>query len=391
MFLTVVLFFYAVWNAYILWRGWQALSSFPAWRGIFIGVMLFLMLAYPVARFTEHSALHGIGRLLLPLGAYYLAVMVFAFSFILILDVLRLMNTVFRIVNVPSQVGGQSPGFWLFWMGLAFSIGLTVGGAINARLPVVREVRMAVQKAPPSVDSLTVVAVSDLHLGALLGNAWLEKIVERVNALRPDLVLLVGDVFDENVNALAEERLAGTLASLRARYGVYAVPGNHEYYSGVEDAVRFLEEAGITVLRDEYREVMPGVMLIGRDDRTLEQWGGQRRALPELCRVASDTTVVLLLDHQPFHLEEAEAARIDVQISGHTHYGQLIPFNWITEAVYEKSWGYYRRGNTQYYISCGVGTWGPPVRVGSRPEIVKLVLNFRLSVSSNPGNQKTGK
>jgi predicted MPP superfamily phosphohydrolase len=153
------------------------------------------------------------------------------------------------------------------------------------------------------------------------------------------------------------------------------VTGNHEYIGGVEQAVAYLREHGVTVLRDSCVTLPSGVIIAGREDRSSSSFAGKKRKdLSEILDGADTSKPVILMDHQPFHLEEAEHAGVDFQLSGHTHHGQLWPLNYITNAIYEISWGYLRKGATQYYVSCGAGTWGPPVRLGNRPEI----LHFRI-------------
>ncbi|HUI65552.1 MAG TPA: metallophosphoesterase, partial [Bacteroidota bacterium] len=197
-------------------------------------------------------------------------------------------------------------------------------------------------------------------------------------ALKPDLILLPGDIVDEDLGPVIRENLGEMLRSLHARLGVYAVTGNHEYIGGAEAAVAYLRDHGITVLRDSVAKLDNGLYVIGREDRSSTQFGGKkRRALSDLMSDVDRSHPLLLMDHQPFHLEEAAKEGIDVQLSGHTHHGQLWPLNYITEAVYELSWGYLRKGNTHVVVSSGVGTWGPPVRTGNRPEIVLLKLRFR--------------
>ena len=146
--------------------------------------------------------------------------------------------------------------------------------------------------------------------------------------------------------------------------------GNHEYIAGVEDSERFLSEAGITLLKNSVAH-FEGINIIGRDDRS----NPCRAALWEFADSLSGFTI--LLDHQPSHLEEAEEAGIDFQFSGHTHRGQVWPLNWLTDAIFEKSWGLHQRGNTQYYVSSGLGIWGPKIRIGTRSEY--LVLHIALS------------
>ncbi len=196
-----------------------------------------------------------------------------------------------------------------------------------------------------------------------------------INGQNPDIILLVGDTFDEDLGPVIRNNMGEQLATLKAKYGAYAVTGNHEYYGNAAEAVNYLQNHGITVLQDTSITVGGIVNLIGRNDRqSIRFLGKNRKPLEELVREANQSLPSILMDHQPFNLEEAENNNITLQLSGHTHHGQLWPFNYITGAMFELSSGYLKKGNTHYYVSNGYGTWGPPVRIGNRPEIIVITL-----------------
>jgi predicted MPP superfamily phosphohydrolase len=154
------------------------------------------------------------------------------------------------------------------------------------------------------------------------------------------------------------------------------VTGNHEYIGGADEACRYLEEHGIRVLRDSVVTLPDGLQIVGREDRAMRQFAGRaRKSLNDLLSGLDSSKPVLMMDHQPFQLEEVSRAGVDVQLSGHTHHGQIWPLNYITGAMYEISRGYRRIGRTHFYVSSGAGTWGPPVRLGNTPEIVLLTLH----------------
>ena len=186
-----------------------------------------------------------------------------------------------------------------------------------------------------------------------------------INAEHPDLVLFGGDIVDIAAKPLFDGNYAQEFRRLEAP--AYAVMGNHEYIAGAEDSERFLADAGITLLKDSVAH-FKGIDIIGRDDRS----NPSRPALWEYASSLSGFTI--LLDHQPSHLEEAQDAGIDFQFSGHTHRGQAWPISWITDAIFEKSWGPYQKGSTQYYISSGLGIWGPKIRIGTRSEYLVLQI-----------------
>jgi predicted MPP superfamily phosphohydrolase len=251
-------------------------------------------------------------------------------------------------------------------------------GFINARIPRVRELELSVNKQAGDLKSLNIVMASDIHTGMIIGRSRLESFVDKINALSPDIVLLPGDIIDGSIELVIRENLGEDLRRIKARYGVFAALGNHEYIGGEgEAAIRYMTEHNITVLRDQSVKIKDSFFIVGRDDLSINRRSGQARKYLKVLMDAVDRRFpVILLDHQPFNLREAAENGVDLQLSGHTHYGQLWPVNYIVEAIYELAWGYKRIGDTHYYVSNGAGTWGPPVRVGNRPEIVHIRLNF---------------
>lgn len=376
VFFAIVLTIYFLVNWYILSRGLLALPRAGIYRTLFVILSLLLILSYPAGRILERTVNRTVSNFFIHIGAYYLAVMVFAFFLILCIDFLRLGNHFLHFFPQEWLKPESSIKPILFWLVISFSFILTVAGAWNARHVRIRNLTLQIDKRIDGLPELNIVVASDLHLGNILHNSWLKKIVARINALQPDVILLPGDIFDEDITTLMEKNTAAILARFKSKYGVYAVPGNHEYFSGIDRAIDYLQQAHIIVLRDSAAFVSDSFYLIGRDDLTGERFGGKREKLAHLMQRVKREYPIILLDHQPFHLEEAQRNGIDLQLSGHTHHGQFIPFNLITNRVYEKSWGYLKKGDTHYYVSCGVGTWGPPVRLGNRPEIVHITLQL---------------
>jgi predicted MPP superfamily phosphohydrolase len=195
-----------------------------------------------------------------------------------------------------------------------------------------------------------------------------------INSLEPDLIFLAGDILDEAISPSQMKVAAETLTELRARLAIIACPGNHETYSQKDKALEEITGGRLRVLADEKMVLNNKIVIIGRRDRAIESRGEKRKRIEELLGKVEGNPPLFLLDHQPWHLEEAEKAGIDLQVSGHTHAGQLFPLNFLNRRIYEKYWGYHRRGQTHYYISCGVGTWGPPLQTAARPEIVLLII-----------------
>lgn len=225
---------------------------------------------------------------------------------------------------------------------------------------------MTIVTDKPLEKPLTVVLASDLHIGYHNRKPELSRWVDLINAEKPDLVLFGGDVIDLSLRPVLEGNFQEELHRLQAP--VMTVLGNHEFYSNLDLAQQFLQDAGILLLKDSVAH-FKGVDIIGRNDRTSQH----RASLEQLAKGVEGFTIVL--DHQPYHLEEAEQAGVDFQFSGHTHRGQVWPLSWVTDALYEKAWGPHRRGKTQYYVSSGLGIWGPKIRIGTRSEYLVLQIS----------------
>ena len=192
--------------------------------------------------------------------------------------------------------------------------------------------------------------------------------MQLINAERPDLILIAGDLVDGDVRPVLEDRLAELVNQLEAP--IYACLGNHEYLGGEAREKGFIRQTKIQLLQDSVATFEDKLYIIGRDDAT----NRRRRSLRELTAGLDRTRPILLLDHQPHHLEEAEQAGIDLQLSGHTHRGQVFPINLIVDQLYERSHGYHRRGATQYYVSSGIGIWGGKYRIGTQSEYAVISL-----------------
>ena len=223
-----------------------------------------------------------------------------------------------------------------------------------------------IQTEKPLERPLTVVMASDLHVGYHNRRKEIVRWVDMINAEAPDMVLFAGDVLDGSVRPAKEWHYAEEFRRIKAP--VYSCPGNHEYLAGMDEGEAFFADASIRLLKDR-KVVDSGISIVGRDDR-----GNRSRA--ELKSLTDrDSLFTILLDHQPYHLEEAELCGVDFQFSGHTHHGQVWPGNWVTDALYEKAFGHHRRSGTRYYISSGQGIWGGKFRIGTRSEYIVLRIH----------------
>lgn len=256
------------------------------------------------------------------------------------------------------------------FLAMSICIAILVYGIYNAAHPVVRKYEIESEK----LDSeLTAVVISDLHLGASgMTHEKLEKIVDNVNSQSADLVLIPGDMLDMSDEPLYDAKIMEILSRLKGKYGVYASLGNHDIYGGVtKNLIEKMDEIGIKILVDEVIDIENGLRVIGRDDASWSHGKTNRKPVSEF---VDEGRINIVMDHSPKFFDEAVAAFADLQVSGHTHNGQYFPINFIIKFFYEKPWGILKKNKSIVFTSCGVGTWGAPVRSGSVSEIAVLKL-----------------
>ena len=386
---------------YALWHIWQVLPFSNIWRWTIVGICiaLFLSMFLMFSGAIEKMPLN-LASISYEIGTSSIFVLFYLVMLFLLLDLGRLTHLI--------------PKAWLFSNGYT-SIGiLAVMLAIfgYGNIHYYNKVREAIDIKTDKTVSLSndstkevssknhpikIVLMSDLHLGYHNRKAEFRRWVDMINAEHPDLILIGGDIIDISVRPLLEENVAEEFHRLKAP--IYACLGNHEYYSGEPKAQQFYKDAGIHLLRDiavrignqsDKNGKMGNLVIIGRDDRT----NPHRKSIAEIIAQAKNSHDVrqdingsvsrndinvkkdftILLDHQPYHLEEAEQNGIDFQFSGHTHHGQVWPISWITDAIYEDAFGPLQKGKTQYYVSSGMGIWGGKFRIGTRSEYVVLTI-----------------
>ncbi|MGQ1891461.1 metallophosphoesterase [Thermophagus sp. OGC60D27] len=377
VFFTIVISVQILVNFYLTLRGYQALEAFPRVRPWFIAFMIVATFSYLVGRTLEKSMYNPLVVSLHWLGAFWFAVMLYATLQLLLIDLTRIIDLVLPFIR---KLSGENYPLFKFRTGLivaSITFLVVMAGHLNAWYPKTVHLSLDIPKKVEGMDSLRIVAVSDIHLGTIIGPRKTGKLVRTVNALNPDIILLAGDVLDEDVGPVIRQNLGDSLSQLSAPMGIYACTGNHEYIGGGEPSIQYLEQHNIRVLRDTNVFINDAFYLIGREDRSApSRTGKKRKTIEELLPTVDTTKPVILLDHQPYHLDKVANTGVDLQISGHTHHGQLWPFGYITNRIYEVSRGYKQKGSTHFYVSTGFGTWGPPVRTGNRPEVVVLTLKF---------------
>ena len=377
LFFTIFFTVYGAVNYYIFIRGWQAISFLSYLKPFYIIIFLTASLSYILARFLSSILPPLLYDIMLWIGSFWFAFILYFFLFLVFIDILRLSNSLINFF--PSFITNNYNLTKLITLlcVIVLSSSIILSGYLNTRKIVVNNVTIELPKKSGRIGELNAVLVADFHLTPVNDGKLLSKIVDKINELKPDIVLMPGDIVDDNVSILKERNIGTGLAGIKSRLGVYASNGNHEFISGVEEADKFIEENRIKVLRDSVELINSSFYLIGREDRSISSFTNkERKPLNEIMKEVNDAFPVIILDHTPSGLDEVVYSKIDLQLSGHTHHGQMFPLNLITNMVYEVSWGYLKKGNTQFYVTCGVGTWGPPVRLGSDSEIINLKIRF---------------
>ncbi|HTR53407.1 MAG TPA: metallophosphoesterase [Kofleriaceae bacterium] len=347
-------------HAYIWWR-FVAAPAWPApWTAIATVAIAVLVPCLPVAMFVVRRMPRARAKPLL-----WIAYMWFGCAIYLMLAA--------ALTHVTCAVASVSPRDATF-VGVAATIAVLAYGLVQARRgPVVRRVRVPLAKLSASAEPYTIVQLTDIHIGWTLGADFAARVVERVNALAPDLIVLTGDLVDGGVGELAPH--VEPLRQLHAKDGVYAVTGNHEYYWSADAWIAHLGSLGIRYLRNEHVAIRGAFQLAGVDDSTSAGFGnGHGEDVPRAVAGCDRALPIVLLAHHPSSIARATAAGVDLQLSGHTHGGQMLPHGYLARLFEPRVSGLARFGATWLYVSEGTGFWGPPLRVGTACEIAAIEL-----------------
>ena len=359
-------------NIYLFLRGWQAMPSRAGIHGIYTVLYVIASTAIFFAIFAGNKLPLWLSHILELIGGYWMILFIFILLGALTGDLLRIANHYFGIFPEWIKLHYQQAKLLYFIAVMTFLALISIVGYVRFVNPRITELNLTFSQQNHEAGDLHIVAASDIHLGNLNRIGRLADWVELINKQNPDIILLVGDIFDHNMNTVESQHMDRELGRLKAPFGVFAIPGNHDYYAGIDRAISYMKRSGIRVLRDQVVTIDNRMVLIGRDDLTNKN----RAALKSLINGFNGELPKIVLDHQPLSLAESAENNIDLHLSGHTHNGQIFPFNRIVTKIYELGFGYLKKGNTHYYVSSGLGLWGAPIRLGTNSEIVSIVLKF---------------
>ncbi|RIY31990.1 metallophosphoesterase [Psittacicella gerlachiana] len=237
----------------------------------------------------------------------------------------------------------------------------------NAHYPAVRNYNIQLNK--PLASPIKILVAADLHLDYMVGNRAIRQLVALNQQLKPDLILLPGDIINDDASVYFKYQMEDDLKQLSAPLGVYASLGNHEFYGLLEENLQAIAKANITLLRDQAVVIEDRFILVGREDQT----NPYRKSLRQILKNYNTSLPIIVMDHRPY-LDEATKANIDIQVSGHTHNGQMFPMNYIVGSMYELAYGYKQKDNSHFFTTSGWGFWGSPFRLGSQREVFLITV-----------------
>ncbi len=374
IFLSVVLTVYILTNFYLWFKGRRALSGAGINPGLYNAVFIALASAFVIGKFLENSYTSVFTDIVNVIGGFWMAFMLYGTLAWLTADILLLLQKPFSLIG-PDVI--PKVRLWIFAGITSVTLLLIIIGFINAVSPVTKRYTIEVSKKYENGhEPMRIVAVSDIHLGSIIRKRSMRHLSEMISREKPDLVLFLGDLLDGSIGPVLRGDLLSHLTIPAPRFGTWAITGNHEYMSDPGKSVPYIESKGIRVLKDETVRLENGVQIIGRLDRSaMHSPGSSRKPLAKLLAEADTSAPVILLDHQPYDLSALASTPVDLQLSGHTHNGQIWPLNLITDRMFELSHGYRVFGKTHVIVSSGFGIWGPRMRIGTRPEILSITLS----------------
>ncbi len=379
IFFSFVVFIAA--NVYVGKKGWVLINTAIPKISIYLywTMFVFIALSFVIARFSKDRVPHFFEKFLNILGGYWLAAFLYFVILLGVIDVLKLILGIKRFAFIGDKTL-QNIYFTSNKVVLIIVAVLLIYGTYNATNLKTTKYSIKINKDAGELKKLNVVMLSDLHLGDIVDKQRLSKMVIEINELKPDIVILAGDIIDDYIEPFIDQEMGTEIKKIQSKYGVYAIFGNHEYYgSPVEKIVyEYENSANLNVLRDKTVKINDSFYLVGRDDVSAERYTKtKRKTIDELLKDADKHLPIIVIDHQPVNFIEGEKAEVDLQFSGHTHNGQLLPANIVTKRLFEKDFGLLTKGTYNVVVSSGVGTWGPPIRIGTASEIVQVEVEFK--------------
>lgn len=365
-------------NGYFFWRGWQILPKQKKFRIPYIGFIALEVIIYLIGFFGSTNLPLEIRHWIAWLGTTWMVLLIYAVALLLGYDVMRFINKKWRLF---SRINFESIRLrrYFFVFAITFTVCVMLYGNYHFYNPVISEKAITVNKDAHGLKELRIVMASDIHAGALINKDILNMYIERIMEQKPDIILLAGDIVDYDLESLIEQNMQEDFRKLKAPYGVYGVTGNHEYIwldkeKPRDHTVKWLNDtAGITMLRDTAILIDNKFYVVGREN---DKWK-ERKGLSDIMRNVDKSYPIIVINHEPKKLNEELENGANIALYGHTHNGQLFPYNLLIDAIYEVGHGYKDKEGMHVYVSSGLGLAGPQYRIGTNSEIVVLNVKFK--------------
>lgn len=365
MFFIVVLVVWTLMHVYVFWRAASVpLIADHVHRGVLIAIAVFLWSSFLLGRWLEHYGVPVISRGLEFLGAHWMGVLFLCLVALFVADVITGFG--FLMPRGAPVVRG-----WALLLAFALSAFAVVQGL---RAPTVESYEVGLKGLPADRDGTVLVVASDMHVGEVQGKGWLAERVQQIEAQKPDLIVLAGDIVEGEGETLRD--LVPVMSQFKAPLGVWAVTGNHEFYNGYQSSVRMLRDSGVRVLVDQWAEAAPGLVIAGVDDLTARRrrFGNDDGFMEKALAGRPANAGTIMVSHTPWHADVAANAGAGLMVSGHTHNGQIWPFTYVVKAIYPLIDGRYDVNGMTVLVCRGTGTWGPRMRLWQRGTILRITL-----------------
>lgn len=366
--------FFLIYGGIHLYIFLKARAAFPF--GIITNVatgaiMIFMIFAPVIVRLTERAGNEGFARILAFVGYTWMGgVLIFFISGILC-DVFRLTVSVSGVLSNRDFTYITYARRFYFFMCLTITLLVVIYGIFEARQIKIEYLTLSTKKISSDIGKVRIVQISDVHLGLIIGEARIKQIINTINKAKPDILVSTGDLVDVQIDNI--DSMAMLFQQVYTRYGKFAVTGNHEFYAGIDRALELTKKAGFKILRGQAVDINGIITIAGVDDEAVRgRHNGEDTSEKELCSHIDGSQYTVLLKHRPVSYAGSLCV-YDLQLSGHTHKGQIFPFFLITRLFFKQYAGFYEvNNNSSLYVNRGTGTWGPPIRFLAPPEITVI-------------------
>jgi len=337
---------------------------------IFSVLYVTLAMAFPGSEFLSDFSSAGWTKYFPVIGYYSLPYLLYQFFMILLFDFFYGVNRLLKIISV-EKIHAPNFRFARLLIFLIVPLFIVIAGAMHYNSIKVNRYQINIKKGLSKINHLKIAMVSDFHLREQTSRHFMQDFTAKLNALNPDIVVILGDVLEGDREDEARAEYEHQFRQIKSKYGVYAAFGNHEYHRR-QNKVAFFQNANINVLQDSVVLIDRSFYLIGRDN----EHANTRKTIDELLKLTTDNVPIIVLDHRPREYDLVSRSKVDIELSGHTHNGQLFPFNYLATYLYDLNWGYKKIRNTHFFVTSGIQGWGPPVRTTGDSEIMLIDIDL---------------